>query len=205
MMLHIALTGNAASGKSTVARIMSGHGASVISTDAINTSLMVHSRFITRWLGKFLKINLGTSDESDIENKRIIRERIFSNKDSKKMVEHLLHPIIMSNAHLQSATSISHTYQITEVPLLFESGLYDLFDAIILVTSSHDVALNRMTSRARVSHTTSEAILKSQGNVSDKLRPSSHIINNDGDMQTLNHIVDILHDSILNDHKRRSA
>ena len=72
------------------------------------------------------------------------------------------------------------------MPLLFESGMQDLFDAVIIVTANADTRIDRIKGRG-LSEERAKSIMAAQFSDSDRIRLSDNpfIIENDGNIENL--------------------
>ena len=117
--LVIGITGNLASGKSTVAGILSKlTGAPIIDADKIGHSLMkpgsVNFRKIIRAFGN----NILTNDDS-IDRKKL-GEMVFASPAKLKKLEKILHPAIISEItkHINNYKQSGYRLIILDAPLL---------------------------------------------------------------------------------------
>jgi dephospho-CoA kinase len=118
-MIRIGLTGGIASGKSSVANWFREKGLTVIDADQIAHTLMADMAVISAVEQEF--------GAEYIENGRINRSllgnKVFQDKEMKKRLEKLLHPLIYQEMQRQAAEAEIKKEKsvILDIPLLFET------------------------------------------------------------------------------------
>ena len=181
-MISIAITGNAGSGKSTLMRLLSQRHITTISADTINACLLRYCVFISGWLSRLLRTPL---DLSSTEGKNALAAAIASNNDDKRMVENTLHPVILQNIQLHASLAVDACYCAIEVPLLYETGLENRFDRIILLASGKNVLESRIAQRNSPGNMTAQQILAMQDCGTQRYKTSHDIIINDTTLDNL--------------------
>src|SRR5690348_10959170 len=89
-MLLVGLTGNIASGKSTVSRLLAAHGATIIDADvlardAVAVGTPAHAQIAARWGHDVLAAD-GTLDRA------ALRARVFHDADELEALNAIVHP-----------------------------------------------------------------------------------------------------------------
>src|SRR5690606_38692296 len=120
------------------------------------------------------------------------RHTIFSDADSKRWLEGLLHPLIRQQRAeaLQGATS---PYAILVSPLLLESGSNPLVDRILVIDVPEHLQIARTVARDRSSSEEVSAIMATQLSRTERLAYADDVIVNDGDLAQLRNAVLTLH------------
>lgn len=127
--LAVAITGEAASGKSTVLNFFKEQGFAVISSDSIVDELYKKEEVIDEINNK-----LGTSFKSEVD--KVTLRKLLSEDDKKKReIEKIVHPLV-KEAIIAWIQSEKEPLKVVEVPLLYESKMDNLFDYVIAVSSS---------------------------------------------------------------------
>lgn len=146
----LGLTGGIGSGKSAALDAFARRGAAVLSSDAVVHRLYddpdvlsaVRERF-----GEDVIAPDGAVDRSELG------PRAFADPDALAFLEGLLFPRIGAARAAwvaeQRALSPGPRLLVCEVPLLFEAGLRDAFDAVIVVTASEAVRRQRVQARGQ--------------------------------------------------------
>ncbi|MDX2200954.1 MAG: dephospho-CoA kinase [Phycisphaerae bacterium] len=140
----IGICGGIGAGKSAVAAAFAERGCLVISSDRLSHEVMESpdvSRQLAGWWGNEV------IDADGRPNRQRIAEIVFRDGAQKQRLEALLYPLI---AQRRSAMILSVAGQpavkaiVLDSPLLFESRLDRLCDAIVFVDSSRSVRLSRI-------------------------------------------------------------
>jgi dephospho-CoA kinase len=141
----VAVTGGIGAGKSEALAAFARHGAATISSDEIVHRLLRDDSEVRRaLLERFGKRILGEDDQVD---RSAIAEIVFADREALEWLEGLLHPLVVEEymqwreelAQLPSPPAVSAT----EVPLLYEVGGQDRFDAVVVVTAPAEVRARR--------------------------------------------------------------
>lgn len=199
----IAITGGIATGKSTVAEVFAKrHGIAIIDSDHIAKELTNSSSPIFKEiLNKFGNTILSADNTL---NRKALRELIFNNKEYKKWLEQLLHPLINKKIRaeislLRTNLSYNKKYCLILIPLLDEHYLNNnlYINKIIIITTDRHTQITRATTRDTQSADHIQKIIEQQPSENERLRLnqicSCEIINNNGSLADLNEIIDKLH------------
>ncbi|MGH8250266.1 MAG: dephospho-CoA kinase [Steroidobacteraceae bacterium] len=176
-MLRIGLTGGIASGKSTVAELFAGRGATVIDTDRIAREVvepgMPALAALARALGDDILDRDGRLDRGRL------RKRLFADDEARRTVEGILHPEILSELSRQSATAAG-PYQVFVIPLLVEGERQDLVDRVLVVDCPEELQLERLMRRDGESREEALRMLRAQVSRAERLAAADDIVVNDG-------------------------
>lgn len=143
--IKIAVTGGIGSGKSAVCKIIKKHGHPVFSCDEIYSELLTCAEFIekiSREFGEVLNADGGL-------NRKALSEAVFKSDYALNKLNSITHPEIMSLALKKMEGS---KLAFLEVPLLFENGLEDLFDGVIVVMRDLEDRINSVVTRDKLDY-----------------------------------------------------
>jgi len=175
----IALTGGIATGKSTVASLMALNGMRVIDADSISHKILDDSH---AWVEETFGSKYVNNSKV---NRALLGEMIFSNKESKKILEDFLHPKIRTEIEKQSIKQDSFKFPyLIDIPLFFENGAYDIEDSVVVYTPA-DVQLDRFMKRNGYSEDESLKRVESQMPIDDKKEKATWIIDNSKNLKHL--------------------
>lgn len=175
----IGLTGNIATGKSTVARMLERLGAKVIDADRL-----VH------WLldkDKALKNSIVREFGSDIldENGRIVRKRlaakVFGKPDALRRLEGLVHPRVIELTKWL-INRADEKVIVVEAIKLIEAGMHADCDALWVVTCSRDEQLRRLVENRKMSPQEALIRIRAQPPQELKIALADVVIHNESDL-----------------------
>ena len=186
-MIRVALTGNIGSGKTTVCKIFETLDIPVFYSDIVAKSL-----YRRRAVKDSVKRELGdvvfTDDNVDFKK---LAGVIFTDKSALNFINGLIHPLVFDEYEKWLRQNIEKSYVIHESAILFENGLEDKFDKIVVVSCPEEIRINRLLKR---DNTTVEVIkkrLENQMNDKEKENRADYIIINDGQEFIIPQIVKI--------------
>lgn len=172
--MKVAVTGGIGAGKSEFMRAVKELGIRTYSADEINAELLRDKRYIEKLSEAFpLAVKGGKVDKS------VLREEVFSDEKKRKTLNALAHPEI--RRQIEEITGDA----VIEVPLLFESGMTDLFDRVIVVTAGEDVRINRIVSSRNISKDLAKNIIKNQATDDERIKRADYVAINDGTRKDL--------------------
>ncbi|MEX2210449.1 MAG: dephospho-CoA kinase [Gaiellaceae bacterium] len=132
--LAVAVTGGIGAGKSEALEAFARHGAAVISSDEIVHDLIAHDPDVRDALVK----RFGTTDRGEIA------QVVFADADELAWLEGLLHPRVRER-YAQWLGEQDGALAVVEIPLLYETGGEEQFDAVVVITAPEDVREPRAT------------------------------------------------------------
>ena len=143
-MLLVGLTGNIGSGKSTAARYLADHGATIIDSDVLARQVVeagtpAYHAIVKHW-GEHV---LGPDGQLD---RAVLRRTVFSQPDQLEVLNRIVHPEIerLRDQRIAEARARGDRIVVCDVPLLFEKRLADQFDKIVLVDAPRPMRLERL-------------------------------------------------------------
>ena len=186
-MLKVGLTGGIGSGKSAVSNLFSELGIEIIDTDIISRALLTHDKStLDRIVNIFGKNILNANNEID---RKKLAGIIYTDKDKKKSLEKILHPLIRDKVNNQIAqlnqSASPPAYIIVVIPLLLETGFDDIIDHILVVMTGEDRRIKRVMQRDDRNLDEIRAIISSQVNDETRSHRADDIIENDRDFKHL--------------------
>ena len=180
--VRLGLTGGIGSGKSTVAAFLAQAGAAVMDADAI-------SRALTQAGGQAIPAILAQFGETLITpegamNRDAMRALVFSNPQTKRQLEAIIHPLVAQalQAQTQAAIEAGKNCLVFDVPLLVESGerWRRQVDWVCVVDCQTDTQIQRVMARNQLSRPEIEAIMVQQASRAKRLASADGVIYNDG-------------------------
>lgn len=175
----IALTGGIATGKSTVASLLTLNGLRIIDADTISHQILDES---AQWV-------IDTFGSEYVTGSKVNRAKlgtlIFSNPEEKKKLEEYLHPKIKKEIELQSEKQDSFKFPyLIDIPLFFEKNSYDIKESVVVYTPA-DIQLERFMKRNGYSEEESLRRINSQMDIEQKKQKATWVIDNSQDLKHL--------------------
>ena len=125
-----------------------------------------------------IKILFGERAYADGQlNRSLIADQVFSNKTLLDQLNRLVHKAV-ANAFKDWILEQDFAYVIKESAILFEHGLNQQCDKIILVTAPLDVRLRRCLTRENMTEERFYAVVKNQWDESKTLPLADFVVNN---------------------------
>ena len=184
-MLLIGLTGNIASGKSTVARLLSERGATIIDADVlarrvVEPGMPAFDEIVRRW-GRQVVAPDGALDRD------VLRRLVFSQHEQLEELNEIVHPEVAAyrDRLVDEARQRGDRLVVQDIPLLFERGIVDQFDRIVLVDAPRPVRLERLMRERGLSETEAMDMITAQMPAELKRARADYIIENTGTVREL--------------------
>lgn len=186
--MNIGITGGIGVGKSIVSKIIELMGYNVFNSDFEAKSLINKDPLIRDQLIKLLGKEIY---KNSILNKEVMAEKIFSNNETRKLVNEIVHPRVRDSFAL-FASKQKNNIAFNESAILFETGSYKEFDKIILVTSPMYLRVSRIINRDKCSKQELDAKISSQWDDNTKIPLADFVILNDEKEPIINQIEIVL-------------
>jgi len=147
--LRIGLTGGIGSGKSTVAALLVGHGATLVDTDAIARNLCAPGgAALPALLAQFGPDCIDSADGG--LDRAWMRKQAFSDSTVRLRLEAILHPLIRDETEKLACATPAAACVVFDVPLLVESGRWrDRVDRVLVVDCPEEVQIERVVRRSQ--------------------------------------------------------
>ena len=189
-MLLVGLTGNIASGKSTVARRLVAHGATLVDADllareAVRPGTPALRDIVARWGDAVL-------GPDGVLDRGVLRTLVFGDPHELEALNAIVHPEVarMREAALAAARARGDTLVISDVPLLFEKDMAGEFDVIVLVDAPRRVRLERLMHDRGLREPEAMAMITAQMPAELKRARADYVIDNAGSREELDARVD---------------
>lgn len=189
MALRIGLTGGIGSGKSTVAALLAGIGATVVDTDVIARQIALPGgpamEGIRQGFGaEFIDAAGGLDRER-------MRSLAFSDDTARRRLESILHPLIGIETERQAQASAAAVV-VFDVPLLVESVRWRArVHKVIVVDCSEATQVRRVVARSGWTTDAVQAVIDRQASRAQRRASADAVIFNEG--LSRQHLGDELH------------
>lgn len=173
----IGLTGNIATGKSIVMRMLQELGATPIDADRLVHQLMRKGgtayKAIVEQFGKFIL------HESGEINRAKLGRIAFSDPRALAKLESLTHPAVIQEVERRVANAPTPVV-VVEAIKLFESGLAEHCDTTWVVTAPPEMQLRRLVERRKMKPAQAKQRIRAQGPQIEKATKADVVIDNSG-------------------------
>jgi dephospho-CoA kinase len=180
-VLRVGLTGGIGSGKSTVARLLAGHGARIIDADALaREALAPGGPGVAAVAAAFPGV---VNDEGVVDRGELAR-RVFSDLEARTLLESIVHPIVATFTAAEFEAAGDDDIVVNDVPLLVEAGLGHRFDVVVVVACPEQVRLGRLVARG-LTEADARARIAAQASESERRAVADLVVDNTGDLAEL--------------------
>lgn len=180
MSVVIGLTGSIATGKSTIANMLKELNIAVIDADLIAREVVeVDEPAYLEIVGEFGEVILYENKELD---RKALGNIVFKDEEKRKKLNNIIHPAIRKEMLAQRDNLIKEGPEaiIMDIPLLFESGLEDYVEKILVAYITEETQLERLIARDKSTEEEALSRIKSQISIEDKKKKADAIIDNNG-------------------------
>ena len=189
-MITIAVTGGIGSGKTQVTNYLISKGFTVVDADRM-------SREMTSAGGKaipYIREHFGPSFilEDGSLDRAAMRDLVFKDPSWKKVLEEGTTKVVLEDieAIKKERAASNDKALFFDIPLLFETGSEDDYDAVWVVTADYDLRKNRVMARDGIDPSIIDLIMDSQDGEEKKVQLADHVIYNNGTLDELRESVD---------------
>ncbi|MCC7195189.1 MAG: dephospho-CoA kinase [Gemmatimonadaceae bacterium] len=191
-MFHVGLTGNIGSGKSTVAARLAARGAMVLDADSLARDAVAHGT--PGRAAVVARFGSGVIRRDGSLDRPALGRIVFANPGALADLEAIVHPEVFRlwNRGLEAARERRAKVVVSDMPLLFETGLDGCVDFIVVVDAPEEDRLKRLVERRRVKPDDARAMMAAQAPVGPKKQRASFVIENTGTEEALATQIDAL-------------
>ena len=188
-MIRLAVIGGIGSGKSVVSRMMEIMGVPVYDCDTRAKELMVKDAFIVKEMKRMFGDECYDADGA--LDRKYVASRIFVDERNTKRVNALVHPVVKDDfcswAQQQNAPVVA-----VETALLYESGMVDVVDKVLVVWTDKETAITRTMRRSGMTREQVHNRMAKQMATDDLLLLSDYSLYNGGDNAVMPDVVALL-------------
>ncbi len=184
-MKLVGLTGGIASGKSTVAKILTELGAAIVDADMLSREVVAPGH--DGWKEIVATFGGGVLQADQNLDRQKLRTLIFSNPDARKQLEAIIHPRVraLAERRIREHGEAGSAVVVYEVPLLFEGNLQEWLRPVILVACNVDIQRQRLQRRDGLDAAAAQKHIDAQMSLEDKRKLADYVIENDGSLADL--------------------
>lgn len=184
-MISIGLTGNVASGKTTVADRWREAGIRVIDADRLGHAVLAEDQAareaLVRAFGEAILAPDGSVDRATLGKKA------FAGDDGVRRLNAIIHPPLLQRlrGELERAQADGATLVVVDAALIFEFGMDADLDAVVLVTAPPEVRAGRLRKTRHLDDERIARIMAAQMPDAEKESRSDYVVVNDGSIEDL--------------------
>ena len=179
-MLRLGLTGGVGSGKSTVAKMLVEHGATLIDADGISrATTAAGGTAIALIVAQF---GSGAISADGSMNREAMRQRVFADRSIRQQLEAIIHPLVSTESARQTeaAREVGCALLVLDIPLLVESSRWrKQLDRVLVVDCEVTTQINRVMQRSGWTKAMVENVIASQATRTQRLAAADLVIYND--------------------------
>ena len=171
----IGLTGNIATGKSTVAKMLRELGATVIDADALVHELQRSG--MPTYDAIVAAFGHGILDRTGEIDRKVLGSIVFADSEKLRLLESTLHPAVLIESQQRIAAATTRVVVYEAIKLL-EAGRAEMCDAIWVVTARPEVQLERLMRDRHLSEADARQRIEAQPSQSEKIKRATVVIDN---------------------------
>lgn len=177
-MKIIGLTGGIATGKSTVAKMFSEAKIPLIDTD------LIAKEVLNKESKGYQEVVEYFTDEILFNNKEINRKKlahiIFTNPKKRAKLNSIVHPKVKDTvlSEIERYRNLNKAIVVVDVPLLYESGLDEIVDDVVVVFTTKQLQIERLMDREQIPHEYALLKIDAQMSLEEKVGKATYVIDN---------------------------
>ena len=183
----VGITGGIGSGKTTACLIFETLGVPVYYADTQAKQLMNTDPELKASITEYFGNNIYCDG---ILDRKKLAEIVFNDKIALEKLNSWVHPAVARDFELWYSRQISN-YVLEEAAIIYESGIADRFDKVILVTAPDEIRIERVCARDGVTPDIVQKRMKNQWSEDKKIALADYIIRNDNDNLLIRQVIDI--------------
>lgn len=192
----IGLTGGIACGKSEVSRCLESEGVAILDTDHVAHEAMAPGEICYARVVEAFGSDM--VDENGMINRGRLGKRVFDNAKERALLNRLVHPEVKRRWRewVRRGRDQDRIMAVL-IPLLFEAGQDEGWDAIVCVSAQEEIVLQRLADRG-LTPGDARKRLAAQWPLSKKEERSDFVIRNDGSLEELKKTTKQMLNNMLN-------
>jgi dephospho-CoA kinase len=184
----IGLTGNIATGKSEVARILAGLGARIIDADHVAHQVIEPggpAYFpVVEAFGPDILVRPDQDTGPGTIDRAKLGDIVFRDPEALRRLEAIVHPAVIVEVDRQIARS-TEPVVVVEAIKLIEAGMHRQYDTLWVVTAPRQLQIARLVSGRQMTEAEAAVRIDAQPPQAEKATLADHVIVNDGDLDAL--------------------
>jgi dephospho-CoA kinase len=181
--LHVGLTGGIGAGKSTVARLLAGHGAIVLDADLAARAVVEPG---TEGLAEVVEaFGPGILRADGSLDRAGLAAVVFADEERRKRLNVIVHPRVREWMAERAAAAPAGSVVVQDIPLLVEGGLAPLFDFVVVVDAADETRIARLVRDRGMTEAEARARIAAQAPRAQRNAAADRLIDNSGSTEDL--------------------
>lgn len=195
-MTLIGLTGGIGSGKSTIARRLSEHGAFIVDADQVAREVVEPGTPALADIIAHFGSAVLNSDGS--LNRGALGDIVFTDVAQREKLNSIVHPAIQRRTTELFAQAPVDSIVVYDVPLLVEAKTSYSFDVIVVASAPESIRVERLMEHRGMLESEALSRIQSQAPEEERLKIAHHVIDTSGDINHTYAQVDALWNQLAN-------
>jgi len=188
-MLKVGLTGGIGCGKSHILKEFHKLGVYTIDADEIAHAVILPDRSAYGQILDTFGPEILALDRT-IDRKKL-GERVFSDEKARERLNQIVHPLVLEEearriAEFEEREEPKSPIIMVDAALMVETGSYRQYDFVVVVYCPHQVQLQRVIARDRLSEEEALQRIQSQMPLLEKIKYADYIIESSGRLSETN-------------------
>lgn len=195
-VLVVGLTGQTGAGKSTVSKVFSDNGFSIINADLISRKVVEKGTKCLEEIVDIFKDGILNSDGT--LNRKAFGNIVFADKTKLEMLNTIIYPYITSEIlnEIKHLSDCGKKLVLLDAPTLFESHADDFCEIIISVLADEEIREERIINRDGLTKKQANDRMNSQLDAEYFASHSDYVIENNDTLESLSSISKEVSDKI---------
>ncbi len=181
----VALTGNVAAGKSRVADLFREWGATIIDADRIVRTLQEPGEAVFNRIVEHFGTAVVRPDGA--LDRDALRAIVLADPAARLELERMVHPAVAARREelVRAAVDRGAALVVVDIPLLYEADDPSRYDVVVLVDAPAATRRDRLVRLRGLAPDEADLLMAAQLPTGPKRVAAQHVIDNDGDLETL--------------------
>jgi len=181
-MFVLGLTGGIASGKSSISAMLKEMGFPIVDADEIARRVVEKGSPVLERIKE--EFGEGVLNADGTLNRKALGQLVFNSSKKLELLNSITHPAIIEEIRrdIDALSAKGERLCVLDVPLLIESGINNMADAVLLVYVDEKTQLYRLMNRDHISEELALKKISSQMSFEEKKKYADYIIDNSGSL-----------------------
>ncbi len=188
--LIIGLTGNIATGKSSVLRYLATKGAHVIDADKLSHQAIAPDG--PAYLNVIDAFGQDILHEDGTVNRPALGQIVFADAAALQRLEAIIHPAVFELARTEIVATHAAVVVYEAIKLLESGAIVTLCDEVWVVTASEEIQLQRLRDDRGMAEAEARKRMAAQSPEAEKVKQAGRVIQNDTTLADLHHQLDAI-------------